>query len=179
MNPHLSDHSAIHSKVSPARPRPPKVKKQYRKIRGVDPIEFRNDVMASTLFSSPACNVNDLCDQYDSELSKVVDVHAPLKTRLVTSRPSAPWYSEEIAAEKRKRRKLERHWRKSGTVADKLQYADQCSRVRKLLKSSKMSYYASLIKENISDFKVLFNTIDRMRRSLAARPISSLRHRRS
>ena len=63
----------------------------------------------------------------------------PLKTRLVTSRPSAPWYSEEIAAEKRKRRKLERHWRKSGTVADKLQYADQCGRVRKLLKSSKMS----------------------------------------
>ena len=27
-------------------------------------------------------------------------MHAPLKTRFVTSRPSAPWYSEEIAAEK-------------------------------------------------------------------------------
>ena len=54
--------------------------------------------MASTLFSSPASSVNDLCKQYDSELSKVVDVHAPLKTRF-TSRPSAPWYSEEIAAE--------------------------------------------------------------------------------
>ena len=33
-----------------------------------DDEEFRNDVMASTIFSSPACNVNDLCDQYDSEL---------------------------------------------------------------------------------------------------------------
>ena len=32
----------------------------------------------------------------------------------------------------------------------------------KLLKSSKMSYYASLINENKSDSKVLFNTIDRM-----------------
>ena len=85
------------------------------KVPQNNPIEFRNDVMVSTLFSSPACNVNDLCDQYDSELSKVVDVHAPLKTRFVTSRPSAPWYSEEIAAEKRKRRKLERRWRKSGT----------------------------------------------------------------
>ena len=61
---------------------------------------------------------------------------------------------------KRKRRKLERRWRESGTEADKLQYADQCSRVRKLLKSSKMSYYASLINENKSDSKVLFNTID-------------------
>ena len=172
MNPHLSDHSAIHSKLSLARPRPPKFKKQYRKIRGVDPAEFRNDVMASTLFSSPASNVNDLCKQYDRELSKVVDVHAPLKSRLVTSRPSAPWYSEEIAAEKRKRRKLERRWRKSETEADKLQYFDQCSRVRKLLKSSKMSYYASLINENKWDPKVLFNTIDRMLH--ASKPLSIL-----
>ena len=85
-----------------------------------------------------------------------------LKTSFVISRPSAPWYSEEIAAEKRKRRKLERRWRKSGTEANKMQYSDQCSRVRKLLKSSKMSYYASLFNENKSDSKILFNTIDRM-----------------
>ncbi|KAK2549595.1 hypothetical protein P5673_029990, partial [Acropora cervicornis] len=114
------------------------------------------------IFSSPACNVNDLCDQYDSELSKVVDVYAPLKTRFVISCPSALWYGEEIAAEKCKRRKLEKRWPKSGTEADKLQYSDQCSRVCKLLKSSKMSYYASLINENKSDSKVLFNTIDHM-----------------
>ena len=106
--------------------------------------------------------MNYLCDQYDSELSKVVDVHAPLKTCFVTSRPSAPWYCEEIATEKRKRRKLERRWRKYRTEADKQQYADQRSRVCKLLKSSKMSYYASLINENKSNPKVLFNTIDRM-----------------
>lgn len=140
LNSHLFDHSAIHSKPSLARPLPPKVKKQYRKIRGVDPAEFRNDVMASTLFSSPAFNVNDLCKQYDSELSKGVDVHAPLKSRLVTSRPSAPWYSEEIAAEIRKRHKLERRWRKSGTEADKLQYVDQCSRVRKIFKDELLRF---------------------------------------
>ena len=69
-------------------------------------------------------------------------MYAPLKTRFVISRPSAPWYSEEIGAEKRKRRKLERRWSKSGNEADKLQYSDQCSRICKLLKSSKMSYYA-------------------------------------
>ena len=43
---------------------------------------------------------------FRGHLSKVVDVHAPLKTRFVTSRPSALWYSEEIAAEK-PNRKLE------------------------------------------------------------------------
>jgi len=51
----------------------------------------------------------------DSELSNIVDVQAPLKTRFVTSRPSALWYSAEIAAEKRKRHKLERRWHKFRT----------------------------------------------------------------
>ena len=45
LNPHLSDHSAIHSKLSLARPRPRRVNKQYRKNRGVDPIEFRVNVV--------------------------------------------------------------------------------------------------------------------------------------
>ena len=49
LNPHLSDHSAIHSKLSLARPNPLKVKKQY-KICGVDLIEFCNYVMASSIF---------------------------------------------------------------------------------------------------------------------------------
>ena len=97
LNLHLSDHSAIQSRLLLARLRLPNTKKLYRKIRGVYPIEFRNVVMASTVFSSPATNVNNLCDQYDREFSKVVDEHAPLKTRFVTSRPSASWYSEEIA----------------------------------------------------------------------------------
>ena len=81
---------------------------------------------------------------------------------MVTLRPSAPWYSDEIALEKRKRRQLERCWRKSGLEIDKQQFANQCSRVWELMKSSKMNYYASLINDNKSDSKVLFNTINRL-----------------
>ena len=107
--------------------------------------------------------MSDLCDQYDSELRKVVESHAPMKTRLVTLRPSAPWYSKEIAAEKRTRRQLERCWRKSGSEANKQQYVNQGSRVRELKKeSAKMSYYASLINDNKFDFRVLFKSIDRL-----------------
>lgn len=104
----------------------------------------------------------DLCDQYDSELLKVVDFHAPLKTCIVSSRPSASWYTEDIANEKCKRRQLERRWRKSGLDMDRQQYYDQCKRVRDIIKSSKMNYYSAFILENKSDHKVLFNTIDRL-----------------
>ena len=40
---------------------------------------------------------------YNSELSSVLDKHAPLKSRMVTIRPAAPWFSEEIKLERRVR----------------------------------------------------------------------------
>ena len=101
-----------------------------------------------------------LCSQYNHELLKIIDSHAPLKTRMATSRLSAPWYTEEIAIEKCKRRQLERHWRKSGLEADKQQFADQCKQVRELIKSTKANHYSSLIMENKSDHKVLFHSIN-------------------
>ena len=160
MDTHLSDHKIIHAKLSLVRPRPQRIEKQYRKLRSVNSAAFRNDVMTSALFTSPARNVEDLCSQYDHELLKIVDSHAPLRTRMVTSRLSAPWYTEEIAIEKCKRRQLERRWRKSGLEADKQQFADQCKQVRELIKSTKVNHYSSLIMENKSDHKVLFHSIN-------------------
>ena len=91
-----------------------RLKKQYRKLRNVDATSFRNDVITSALFFLPASNIDEQCDQYDSELRKVINIHAPLKTCLVFSRPFAPWYFQKISIEKCKRGQLERHVRKSG-----------------------------------------------------------------
>lgn len=104
MDPQLSDHKVIHIKLHLIKPRLPRQERQYRKLRSVDPAMFRNDVIKCALFTSQTSNVIDLCDQYDSELLKVVDSHAPLKRCIVSSRPSAPWYTEDIANEKCKRR---------------------------------------------------------------------------
>ena len=64
--------------------------------------------------------------------------------------PSTPWYREKIAVENRKRRQLERRWRKSGSEVDKQQYDNRCSPAYKFLKSTKMSHNASLINDNKS-----------------------------
>ena len=106
--------------------------------------------MSSALFTSPACNVEDLRSQYDHEFLTV------------TSRLSAPWYTEDIGIEKCKRRQIERLWRKSGLEADKQQFTDQCKQVGELIKSIKVNHYSSLIIENKSDHKVLFHSINRL-----------------
>ena len=62
---------------------------------------------------------------YDNELRSLLDRHAPIKQRVVTVRPSAPWYSTEIAQNKRIRRKLERKWRSTLLPSDRKLYVHQ------------------------------------------------------
>ena len=64
-------------------------------------------------------------DKYELELTKVLDVHAPVRKRKITVRPSAAWYSDDIDREKRKRRKLERRWCKSNLVINRELYKSQ------------------------------------------------------
>lgn len=39
-------------------------------------------------------------DKYELELTKVLDVHAPVRKRKITVRPSAAWYSDDIDRKK-------------------------------------------------------------------------------
>ena len=58
-------------------------------------------------------NVSALVDCYDSTLSGLLQEHAPVKKRVATIRPAAPWYDDQIRAQKAKRRRLERIWCKT------------------------------------------------------------------
>ena len=95
------------------KPTPRRVEKTYRKLRSVDMEALRRDLTTLPVFTSPATNVTDLLAQYQNDLDGLPEIHAPLKRRMVTLRPSTPWCNDEIASAKRERRKLERHWRKT------------------------------------------------------------------
>ena len=84
------------------------------------------------------------------------------KKRTITVRPSAAWYNGDIDQEKRKRRKLERRWRKSRLVINRESYKEQCKVVSSLIKKAKENYYSNIIQENKGNQKVLFNTVTRL-----------------
>ena len=101
-------------------------------------------------------------NNYDEVLRSLLDKYAPVKERVITVRPSAPWYTAQVTAEKRKRRRLERKWRASRLTADREQYVHQCGFVINLIKSVKSEYYSSVIKENSGNQKVLFKTVQKL-----------------
>ena len=116
-----------------------------------------------------------LCDQYDSVLLSILDRHAPLHTKIITLRPNAPWYSEEIRKQKSTCRKLERRWRRSKLESDYRPYANQRTVIQNTIFKSKMDYYSNLISEAGNDRKALFHLIDRLlhRKAQKSFPTSS------
>ena len=89
----------------------------YRKL--INREAFRCDLASSPFFSSPTNSATELCDQYFTELSQLVDAHAPLRKHVLTIQSSAAWFSSEIDSEKSKRRRFERRWRKSQLHTDR------------------------------------------------------------
>ena len=158
----LSDHSAIHCKLRMKKPPLERSEIQYRKLRSIDMEKFTTDLTESNLVQRNHDDLSDLIGVYEKTLQDTLDNHAPLKHRVITLRPSAPWYTHSIGEAKRKRRKLERRWRASRLCINRQMYVEQCQAVNKMLQEAKVSYYSSVISDNVSNQKTLFRTIDKL-----------------
>ena len=76
-DPIVSDHFAVHCNL--AIDKPPNLKNvvTYRKLRSVDSVNLKKDISESSLCLEPASDLIDLCNQYDTVLSVILDNHAP------------------------------------------------------------------------------------------------------
>ena len=105
-DPVISDHLAVHSTLHLEKPRFVKKVVSSRNLRRIDMNSFRSDIESSVLLQHQD-DLHVVVNNYDEVLRSLLDKHAPVKERVVTVRPSAPWYTVEVTAEKRKRRQLE------------------------------------------------------------------------
>jgi hypothetical protein len=72
-----------------------------------------------------------------------VEKHAPLRSRLVTDRPSAPWRTDDVLQAKREVRKAEEVCNNSGLTVHKQIFKDKRSVLKKLNNESKREYFCS------------------------------------
>ena len=161
-DPVLSDHYAVHCMLHVNKPLHQTKTTSYRKLRTIDVDSFRQDIKHSVLFQHPSTDLSVLCNQYDSVLSALLNKHAPLRTRSISVRPRATWYTDDIQINKTKRRNLERRWRHSKLTIDRELYVAQCNVVNKLIFEAKMNYFSKLITDAGSNSKDLFRSIDRL-----------------
>ena len=111
------------------------------------------------LASSNSNSAEDLSELYDSELSRILDHHAPLAEKDIVLRPRAPWYTDSLRQAKRERRNAERQKGKSGLEVDKQIYNYQCKTYNKLLNQEKREYIMGKIYISTCNQQSLFHMI--------------------
>ena len=125
-DPVMSDHFAVYCSLAIKKPSNMKLTVMTRKLCNIDSDSLCTDIRSSSLYNSPSLDLSELCDQYDSALSSILDKHAPLRKSVITIWPRAPWYSEEIKEQKVIFRRLERRWRRSRLTSDYQSYTHCC-----------------------------------------------------
>ena len=107
----ISDHFVITFCVNTLKPKSAKRQVISRNVRSIDSELFSTDIKSALPVA--VGDVDTLVDRHNSALVELLDKHAPLQTRLVSQRKSAPWLTDDIRKAKQERRKAERSWRHS------------------------------------------------------------------
>ena len=95
----------------------------YRPIHTINIAALKADILKSDLIIKSKGHLSDLCEQYYQVLKALLNKYAPVRSRSVSQKPPAPWMTLEILQSKRRRRYLERVWRKSRSSLDRSRYS--------------------------------------------------------
>ncbi len=111
---------------------PKKANITFRPINKIDLDTLHMNLSNSYILMHPKTSLLDLTDQFSETLSHLLDKHAPKQTKMIQPRSPSPWMSLEIILAKRRRRYLERVWRRTRSPLDRSGYTKQlhlCNRM--------------------------------------------------
>ena len=148
----FSDHITVLCDLALGKPSPKIEQISYRKLRAIKIEDFKLDLATSELCKYSPDSLNDLIKCYNDTLYQVLEKHAPLRSKVIRSRPLVPWFNADIKNARREKRKAERKWRHSGKHDDMLSYIQIKKWKKRLMKEARSQYYCDFI----SDLKKLF-----------------------
>ena len=155
----LTDHSAIECILKLKKPPLPRKVITSRNLKQIDHSAIDNELINSTIFKEPSPDLDDLCLQYNTTLTSILDCHAPSKTRTILIRPNTQWIDESIFCAKRKQRKYERMWRSSQLEVHLQMYKQQRDLVNKMIRAAKSQYYEEQVTQCGTNQRKLFGVV--------------------
>ncbi|XP_048590663.1 uncharacterized protein LOC116612334 [Nematostella vectensis] len=162
----LSDHAVVRFRLGLPRPGLLVNTINYRKLKSIDLEQLKAEMLQSPLCTkdspSTANELDIYVKEYNNTLAKLLNRHAPNKTRTRVTRPVVPWYNDEIDQAKRARRKAERKWRKSKLPSDLADFKKKRNHVTNAMNKATDEYYTQFVAENSSDQKKLFDAASKL-----------------
>ena len=168
----LSDHNTVITDLKvPIAPAVSKHNVFYRAIHSINMASFITDSITSNLVTHHKEHGSDLYKQYRQTHKTLLDKHAPIKSKYVSQKPPAPWMTPEINQSIRRRRYLERVWRKSRSSLDRSRYTRQCHLCNRQMSKAKSYYYENMVSNNSATPQQVWKCINQI---LHSRPAPSL-----
>jgi len=127
---------------------------------------FDNDLIQSTLClphtELDSMSTDDVLDLYDSLLTSIINKHAPYMKKKLIARPMMPLFDTDCRAAKRcaLRLSLRRRYYKSKLSSDCTLWITELRKTNKLFQTKSNCYWASMINNNTSNPKKLWNSFD-------------------
>jgi len=118
----FSDHTTVLCDLESGKPPPRARQVSNRKVKDIDREKLQVVLLLSELCQNIRDTLDELVNSYNTTLAQALDRHAPLRTKVIRSRPLVPWFNEEIKAARGEKRKAERRWRRTGSREDMLAY---------------------------------------------------------
>ncbi|VDI51143.1 MFS transporter, FHS family, Na+ dependent glucose transporter 1 [Mytilus galloprovincialis] len=149
------DHLALFSALEISKPPRERKEVTYRKLRNISTDDIIHDLVNSEIFQNQERPLEDLVNLYSTELSSILDKHAPLISKNLILRPNTEWYTDDLRVAKRNRRKAERRMRKTKLTIHRQMFRESCITTNQLLIKCKKDYFSSKISEIGHDQKQL------------------------
>ena len=101
----ITDHHLLLCNVHHPKPHLQKTKIKTRAFRSINLPSFRTDILQGLGDLDDNLSVTDLLYIYDTQLTNVLNKHAPSKENSIVIGPQQPWFSNDIHLAKSKKKK--------------------------------------------------------------------------
>ena len=157
-----SDHYPLFTSLTIKPPIHPFSVHSFRSVNSINVDQFIRDISISRLITHPPSTLNELLHSYNSTLSFIFNKHAPLKTKIVKSKNSQPWFTPALSKLKSARRHLERLWSRTHSSVDLQRLRSTTNHYHAAIIRAKKLYNSTLISSNISEPRKLWNSVNKI-----------------
>ena len=134
----------------------------FRHLKNTEKDAFCTELHSCLELVSQKPNLKEKVHEYKHELIKLIDKHAPLKDKQVKIVEKAPWFDNEYANLRKKRRKFEKIYLRTRNLADRNNYLEYRKQTTMMSKTKKKKYYIAKLQNAHEKQKSLFAVVSEL-----------------
>lgn len=145
----------------------------YRKLCSIDNESFAMELQNITNnIKLDSHSFHDSVRKLTGDFTDLLDIHAPIVSRKVSTIESAPWFDKEYRQLRKLRRKAERELKKPDcTLSDRIAFKEACYECSIMANQKKKDYFKKVISNAHGNPRILYKMVNKALDRKQSRPL--------